>query len=264
MIRKMRVLWRTGAIIAGFVICVPLHYLWKIFGRRSPWPQIFLGYTGRRCGMRIRVEGTPLTSNVLYAVNHVSWLDILAMGGAVPAIFVARADLTGIVGWASSLNDSIYITRDIRSSVQGQAGALRQGLEDGRAVCLFPEGTTNGGRDVLPFRPSLFASLYPPIPGVMVQPVVLDFGATVGDALWIGDESYELNSARILGRPGTLWVTMRFLAPIDPAMAGDRKQVAARARERILAALPGARPIAALPTSAAASAAAADPLYAPQ
>jgi len=260
MIRKLRVIWRTGAIIAGFAVCVPLHYLWKIVGARSPWPQIFLGYTGRRCGMRIRVEGTPLTRNVLYATNHVSWLDILAMGGAVPAIFVARADLTGIVGWASGLNDSIYITRDIRSSVQGQAGALRAGLQAGRAVCLFPEGTTNGGHDILPFRPSLFASLYPPIPGVMVQPVVLDFGPTVGDALWVGDESYEVNGNRLLGRPGKLWVTMRFLEPIDPAIAGDRKQVAARAREQVIAALPGAKPIAALPPGPAASEAAADPL----
>jgi 1-acyl-sn-glycerol-3-phosphate acyltransferase len=260
MIRKMRATWRRGAIIAGFAFCVPLHYLWKILGARSPWPQIFLGYTGRRCGMRVRVEGTPLTANVLYAANHVSWLDILAMGGAVPSIFVARADLTGIIRWASSLNDSIYITRDIRSSVKGQAGALRQGLADGRAVCLFPEGTTNGGHDILPFRPSLLAALYPPIPGVMVQPVVIDFGPEVGDALWIGDETYEVNGGRLLERHGTLLVTLRFLDPIDPAAAGDRKKLTARAREEIIAALPGAVSIAALPGSADASEAAADPL----
>jgi 1-acyl-sn-glycerol-3-phosphate acyltransferase len=260
MIRKMRATWRRGAIIAGFAFCVPLHYLWKIFGARSPWPQIFLGYTGRRCGMRVRVEGTPLTAKVLYAANHVSWLDILAMGGAVPSIFVARADLTGIIRWASSLNDSIYITRDIRSSVKGQAGALRQGLADGRAVCLFPDGTTNGGHDILPFRPSLLAALYPPIPGVMVQPVVIDFGPEVGDALWIGDETYEVNGGRLLERPGTLLVTLRFLAPIDPAAAGNRKALTARAREEIIAALPGAVSIAAVPGSADASEAAADPL----
>jgi 1-acyl-sn-glycerol-3-phosphate acyltransferase len=260
MIRKMRATWRRGAIIAGFAFCVPLHYLWKIFGARSPWPQIFLGYTGRRCGMRIRVEGKPLTANVLYAANHVSWLDILAMGGAVPAIFVARADLTGIIRWASSLNDSIYITRDIRSSVKGQAGALRQGLEDGRAVCLFPEGTTNGGHDILPFRPSLLAALFPPIPGIMVQPVVLDFGPNVGEALWVGEETYELNAGRLLERPGKLRVTMRFLPPIDPAEAGDRKLLTARAREEIIAALPGAVAIAAPAQSPAASEAAADPL----
>jgi len=262
----VRASWRAAAIVAGFAVCVPLHYLWKIFARRSPWPQRFLAYTGRRCGLRIRIEGTPLTHNVLYAANHVSWLDILAMGGAVPAIFVARADLNkfGIIGWASSLNDSIYINRDLRSSVLGQAGDLRQGLADGRAVCLFPEGTTNGGRDVLPFRASLFASLFPPLPGVLVQPVAIDFGPAVGDALWLGDEAYRINSRRILSRPGHLFVTLRFLAPIDPAEAGDRKKLTARAREAVLAVLPGAEPIAALPVSPPASAAPADPLYAPQ
>ena len=53
---------------------------------------------------------------------------------------------------------------------------------------------------------------------------------------------------------------MRFLEPIDPAEAGDRKLLTARAREEIIAALPGAVAIAALPASPAASEAAADPL----
>lgn len=266
MIALMRAGWRAAAIVAGFAVSVPLHYLWKLAGRRSPWPQRFLGYTGRRCGLRIRIEGTPLAHQVLYAANHVSWLDILAMGGAVPAIFVARADLNkfGIIGWASSLNDSIYINRDVRSSVRGQAGDLREGLAAGRAVCLFPEGTTNGGKDVLPFRASLFASLFPPLPGVMVQPVAIDFGDIVEDALWLGEEPYPVNSRRILSRPGTLPVTLRFLAPIDPHEAGDRKKLTAMARAAVLAALPDAAPIAAIPGAPAASEASPDPLYAPQ
>lgn len=238
MIRTLRKYGRLAAILAGFAFCVPLHYLWKLFGARSPWPRLFLGYVGRRFGLRVRTEGTPLTRNVLYTPNHVSWLDILVVGGAVPAAFVTKAELEGVVRWASGLNDSVYIDRNMRSSVKGQAGDLRSRLAEGRAVCLFPEGTTSG-RLILPFRPSLFASLYPPLPGVMVQPVVLDFGETVDEAAWIGDEAYELNIKRILERPGRLDVTIRFLDPIDPAVAGDRKKLAAMARREVIEALPG-------------------------
>lgn len=237
MIRKLRKYWRLTAIVAVFIGAVPLHYLWKLFGARSPWPRLYLGFVGRRFGLRVRTEGTPLTENVLYTPNHVSWLDILAVGGAVPAVFVTKSELEGIVRWASSLNDSVYIDRNMRSAVQGQASDLRGRLAEGRAVCLFPEGTTSG-RLILPFRPSLFASLFPPLPGVMVQPVVLDF-AHIDDAAWIGDEAYELSVTRFLERPGRLDVTVRFLDPIDPAVAGDRKRLAAMARREVIEGLPG-------------------------
>jgi 1-acyl-sn-glycerol-3-phosphate acyltransferase len=241
MIRKLRKFSRLTAILASFAFCVPLHYLWKLFGARSPWPQLFLGFVGRRFGLRVRIEGRPLRNNVLYTPNHVSWLDILVVGGAVPAVFVTKSELEGAVMWASTLNDSVYIDRNMRSAVHGQASDLRARLAQGRAVCLFPEGTTSG-RLILPFRPSLFASLYPPLPGVMVQPVVLDFD-DVDDAAWIGDEAYELSVTRFLERPGRLGVTIRFLDPIDPATAGDRKTLAAMARGAVIAGLPQFRAI---------------------
>ena len=249
----MRLAWRAAGILAGLFVCVPLHYLWKAFGARSPWPQRFLGWTGRRCGLVVRVEGRPRTANTLYAANHVSWLDILALGGAAPAIFVARDDVGQwpVIGWAASLNDTIHISRDVRSTVRGQADMLRCALEAGRTVALFPEGTTDGGRDVLPFRASLFASLFPPLPGLMVQPVAIDYGAAFDQASWVGDEGYGLNARRLLSRPGRLPVTLRFLTPIDPHEAGDRKVLAARSQAEVVEALD-------------ASAAGSDPLYAPR
>ena len=240
----IRLAWRVAGILAGLAFCLPLHYLWKFSGARSPWPRRFLAWAGRRCGLRVSVEGTPLARNVLYAANHVSWLDILALGGAAPAIFVARDDVEQwpAIGWAAGLNDTIYIARDVRSTVKGQADTLRRALESGRAVALFPEGTTEAGRDLLPFRASLFASLFPALPGLVVQPVAIDFGDAFSDALWIGDEPYGGNARRILSRPGTLPVTLRFLAPIDPHWAGDRKALAALAQAEVAQALGASEP----------------------
>jgi 1-acyl-sn-glycerol-3-phosphate acyltransferase len=206
---------------------------------RSIWPQIFLFYAGACCGLRVRVEGAPLKGKVLVAANHISWLDILALGGAAPVHFVARGDMRGwaLVGWAAGLNDTIFVSRETRSSVRGQADALREALADGRAIALFPEGTTEGGAELLPFRASLFASLFPPLAGVAVQPLAIDYGSAAGDILWLGDESFGANARRILSRRGTLPVTLRFLAPLDPAAAGDRKALAARSQEAVAGAL---------------------------
>jgi 1-acyl-sn-glycerol-3-phosphate acyltransferase len=230
---------RLAAIVAGLLACVPLHYFWKLLGARSIWPQIFLGYVGRCTGMRVRVEGTPLKSNVLFAANHISWLDILALGGAAPAIFVARDDVEHwpMVGWLAGLNDTLYVARHARSEVLGQADQLRRALGAGRAVALFAEGTTDGGAEVLPFRPSLFASLYPPLEGVKVQPVAVDYGDATREIAWVGTEGTGANARKVMSRPGTFTLTLRFLDPIDPREAGDRKALAARSRDEVVAAL---------------------------
>lgn len=230
----MRLALRGAAILAGFIFCVPLHFLWKLFGARSIWPQVFLAYAARCCGLKVRIEGAPLKEKVLFAANHISWLDILALGGATPTIFVARDDVEDWpgVGWAADLNDTIYVVRQARREVREQADSLREALGRGRAVTLFPEGTTEGGEGLLPFRPSLFASLFPALPGVMVQPVAISYRPGE-EAAWIGDESYGLNARRILSRPGTLEVTLHYLAPIDPHEAGDRKRLAARSQAEV-------------------------------
>jgi 1-acyl-sn-glycerol-3-phosphate acyltransferase len=235
----MRLALRAAAILAGLCFCVPLYYLWRLLGLRQIWPQLFLAYVGRCCGMRVRIAGEPLQERVLIAANHVSWLDILVLGGAAPVNFVARHDVETwpAIGWAAGLNDTIYVARDVRSTVKGQADALRLALAGGRAVALFPEGTTEGGRALLPFRASLFASLYPALDDVRVQPVAIDYGEGFDDALWQGDESYALNAKKILSRPGTMLVTIHFLEPIDPHEAGDRKRLAALVQAEVAEAL---------------------------
>jgi 1-acyl-sn-glycerol-3-phosphate acyltransferase len=234
-----RLAWMVGLLIA----CVPLHYLWKLFGRPSPWPPRFLRWVGRAAGMRVTVVGAPLRRDVLFLANHLSWLDILLLAGASDTAFVAKAEVaeTPLVGWLAGLNNTVFIARAERHAVRGQADALRSALATGQPVALFPEGTTEGGPAVLPFRASLLSALFPPLAGVMVQPVALDYGDAAHDLAWIGEESGLDNVKKVLARSGTTAVTLNFLAPVDPA-AGDRKALAHSAREEIVAALGASAP----------------------
>ncbi len=226
-----------AAVAAGMIFCVPLHYLWRLFGAHSIWPQVFLGFAGRCCGLRVRIEGVPLRHHVLFAANHVTWLDILALGGATRAIFVSRDDVEGwpLVGWLAGLNDTLYVARQARREVHGQADRLRRALAAGRAVALFPEGTTDHA--LRPFRPSLFASLFPPLPGVRVQPVAIDYGALADEVAWVGAEAAGANAKRVLSRKGGIPVVLRFLDPVDPHLAGDRKTLAGRSQSEVAEAL---------------------------
>ena len=230
---------RAAAILGALLVLVPLHYLWRGLGLRSPWPRRFLATVARIAGMRARVRGTPLTSHVLYAANHLSWLDIMLIAGASGAAFVSRDDVASwpIAGWLAGLNDTVFVDRADRRAVQGQADTLRAALAGGRPIALFPEGTTEGGTGLLPFRASLFSALFPPLPGVRVQPVAIDYAAVGAEIAWTDDEPALANVRRILSRRGTVAVTLTFLPPLDPAEAGDRKALASAARREIRAVL---------------------------
>ena len=235
----MRMSLRVLAMAAGLLLCLPLHYMWRMVGRPSPWPRRFLGWVARCAGMRARIEGSPRRSNVLILANHLSWLDIMLVAGATGAAFVSRDDVADwpLFGWLARLNNTVFVARGSRRAVHRQAESLRRALASGQPVALFPEGTTDGGTNVLPFRASLLAAVLPPPPGLVVQPVAIDYGPADHDVAWVGGEPAADNVRRVLSRPGTTAVTLRFLEPIDPAAMDGRKILAETARQRIVAAL---------------------------
>jgi 1-acyl-sn-glycerol-3-phosphate acyltransferase len=236
----IRFAFRVALIALGLIACVPLHYAWRLVGARSPWPRRFLRWVGYAAGLRISIAGRPMTGNVLFLANHVSWLDILLLGGSAGAAFVSKAEVRDwpVIGWLAGLNRSVFIERAKKGEVRGQADSLREALAAaGQPVALFPEGTTEGGHETLKFRASLLASLFPPLPGVRAQPVAIDYGPHVRDIAWVGKEGAGANARRILSRRGTIPVTLTFLDPLDPAAAGTRKALAAAAQAAVEAAL---------------------------
>ncbi len=233
----MRRWLRILGLVLGMLVCVPLHYAWKLVGAKSPWPRRFLFWVGYVAGVRTQVEGSFRRTNTLFVANHATWLDIMVIGGTAGAAFVAKEELktSKFVHWMASLNDSIFIQRSDRSGIHGQVEIIRKVLESGRAVCFFPEATTKGGTEILPFRASLFSALYPPIPGLIVQPIAIDYGDKHHVVAW-GDESGGENVNRIFSSPGTVPTRVKYLPPLDPHEM-DRKQLAAVSRQMIVDAL---------------------------
>lgn len=235
----MRLTLRLAAIVAGLLVLLPFHYAWRLAGRPSPWPRRFLAWVGRCAGLRVRVTGRPLARHVLFVSNHLSWLDIMAVAGATGAAFVSKDEVGRwpVIGWLAGLNNTVFVARTERRAVQGQADALRKALSTGQPVALFPEGTTAGGHQVLPFRASLLASVMPPLPGLKVQPIAIDYGAAAEEIAWVGNEPAKANARRIFSRNGAIPVTLHFLEPIDPHDVPGRKALAEAARLEIIAAL---------------------------
>ena len=239
---QIRFFLRAAALVAALLVFVPLHYLYRTVRYGSPFPMWFLGTAGWICGARVERHGVPLKRDVFFVANHTSWIDILVLAGASGTAFVAKQELSEVpvIGWLCSLNRTVFVKRENRMGVAEQINDLREALADNWSVTVFPEGTTTDNRSLLPFKTSMLSVLEPPPPGVLVQPVMLDYGAAGPDIGWVGDESGVNNARRILGRRGSFPVRIHFLPPFSPDEFRGRKAIGNRARADIEAALTAA------------------------
>lgn len=226
---------RLVLLFASLIFCLIPHLLCRMLGLRSSWPRRFLGLAARSAGARVRIDGTPLRRDVFFIANHLSWIDILALGGATGTAFIAHDGVAGwpVIGWLARQNGTIFVARADRHAVRDQISALHAAIRGHQPVALFPEGTTGDGTTLLPFKAALLAGLMPPPRDLYIQPVWIDYGEAARGIAWHSREPAGANVLRLLGRKGPLPVTLHFLAPFDPENYPDRKSVAEQARNRI-------------------------------
>jgi 1-acyl-sn-glycerol-3-phosphate acyltransferase len=235
-----------------FALRAPLAAAWVLFGLLTialvyPW----VGRAGRLaikrqwsrvllavCGVQTSIEGTPVpTGPVLWAMNHISWLDIFVLNVVRSTAFVAKQEIRHwpLIGWLAAGADTIFIERGFRHAVHRVGVAMKQRFDRGQAVGLFPEGTTSQGFDVLAF----YANLFEPArqPGVVVQPVALRYfhGAKRSDLpAFVGEQTLVQNLWQVLGASGVR-VEIVFLPPVASAQEDKppRAELAKLARASI-------------------------------
>ena len=184
----------------------------------------------------MRVTGRRVEPRTLLICNHVSWLDILVMGGATGCAFVSKDQLGHpLIHWLADQNHTLYIRRDHRRGSPHQAEAIAARFEHPQPLALFPEGTTGPGTHLLPFRSTLFSAVALAPPGSTVRPVAIDYGDAAADIGWHDGESGKTNALRMLGRIRPIRTNVRLLDSL-PANS-DRKALSSAAREAIEQAL---------------------------
>ena len=233
---------RIGGLVGLFLVIGPIHVVTKALLGRSSWPRRFLACAAWIIGARPRVQGAPIRGHTLLISNHVSWLDILVIGGSTGCAFVSKDQLGHpFIHWLADQNATVYVKRTHRKGAKDQANAVAQALEGERPVTIFPEGTTGPGTHLLPFRSALLEAANFAARDVTIRPVAIDYGEEMANTSW-WHEPGKQNILRLLGRPGSLPVTIRLLPPVD--RAGNRKQLAHEAREAIAQCLNLASPLA--------------------
>jgi len=208
--------------------------------RRHAWRRVLMRQWCRfgcvALGVRVTVRGAlPKDAQYLVA-NHLGYLDILVLGSQANAAFVSRADVEHWpgIGWLAKQFDTVFLERSKKRDLPAVNAGLKERLERGEIIVMFPEGTSSSGEGLLPFRSPL---LGPPAEhGSAVAAACLRYTTGTGDpdpmhcVAWWGDMEFAPHASAMLS-----------VSRIDAVVAfapaarrdSDRKQLAAALQQDV-------------------------------
>ena len=266
---------RAWGIVAVFLtvtlICIPYQSLALRLGWKShkTFPNRYHRFMARLFGIRITTIGTPgADEGVLIVANHTSWLDIIIFSAIGRVSFVAKSEVATwpLFSTLAKLQQTVFVERARRSATGEARDLIRNRLLAGDTLVLFPEGTSNDGNAVLPFKSALMGAVEARVDdgkggqrAVRVQPVSTAYIGLHGMPMgrenrplyaWYGDMELVPHLWEAL-RTGPLDVIVEFHKPVSVDEAGGRKALAAlteatirRGQARALAGFVGPTPAA--------------------
>jgi 1-acyl-sn-glycerol-3-phosphate acyltransferase len=235
-----------GGLVAGL-------FLWGMAATGVIWPlsTLLLGRRAGACQERIRrhwcgsvcrilnvqmeILGDPSPDTRLWVANHISWLDIIALGSRHPLLFVAKAEVASwpVMGFLARRLGTLFVRRGDAEQTAGIAEQMAWQLRQGRQLMLFPEGTTTRGDRVLRFHAKLLGPAH--LTHTAVQAIALEY---VGDARvtapFVGDDGFLPHLLSVLAMEG-IALRIRYCPP--PPVGLPRDALAHTLRRQVVEAL---------------------------
>ena len=250
---KARAWWRLAVFAVGSwlvvarairVVLAPFPQRWpRNAPHNSRWARV-----GQRClGIHAEAIGALPPGGALVVANHYGYADVVTIGGLFPCVFAARHDMRRwpMFGALAASGATIFINREqVRAGARGVA-QVAAALLAGASVLGFPEGTSAGAGELLPFRSGLFqAAVDARAPVVPAAVRYLELGGEPVTAAnldvigWFHGESFISHALRLASHR-SVRAEVRFGTPIAPPHADRRTlALAAEAQVRRLLVLP--------------------------
>lgn len=232
-------------------LLLPVQYLavkfnWSI---AKKIPVIWHRVVAKSIGIKVDVFGTLTKDRPLLVVaNHVSWLDIVILGGIAELSFIAKNEVDDMPGanLLARMQRTIFVVRENKREVAKQAKEVTERLLANDAMVLFAEGTTGDGQGVLEFKSSLFGATQfalksGKVDDMFVQPVCITYnrlhGMPIGRigrtaAAWPGDVELKPHFMKIL-RHSAWDVEVHIADTIKVDETSGRKFIASYSRTKI-------------------------------
>lgn len=254
--QSLRAVYILAVFLLTSLFVIPWQAMalkFRIMGYRR-MPYRYQRFLARLFDIRVSVIGTPIQDRgVLMVANHTSYLDILVLGGTVECSFVAKSEVADwpFFGTFAKLQRTVFVERERRSRTARSRDLIRERLLAGDALILFPEGTSNDGNRVLPFKSALMGAAESVLgtdaqgraQHVPVQPVSVSYvglhGIPMGREFrpffaWYGDMELVPHLWESL-TTGSVDVVVEFHPPMTVDQVGGRKALAARAEAMVRA-----------------------------
>lgn len=239
-VRQLLRMLALAVVVLGAVLLAAALPLLRPAGRQRAlrsWSRALLG----ALQIRLEVSGGDRFAapgrGVLVVSNHVSWLDIVALGAVQPLRMVAKQEVRHWpgVGLLARRAGTIFVHRERLSLLPGTVAAISRALLGGAAVGAFPEATTWCGMAGGRFRPAVFQAAVEA--GTPVRPVALRYrlagAGTTTAAAFVGSATLwraVLHLARVRGL-----LVQVVLLPSLGTPGADRRELAARAGAAVAA-----------------------------
>lgn len=229
-----------GTCLASGVAVIERLHRGELMALRQHLTSWFLRRLSGALPFRIDVQGELPREPMLWVSNHVSWTDIPLLGQLLPLSFLSKAEVRTwpLAGWLAHKAGTLFLRRGSGDSAL-LARQLHRHLSAGRALLIFPEGTTTNGQQVRTFHGRLLTSAIEA--GVALQPVAIRYlrdGEPDLLAPFIGDDDLLSHLLRLFASDCAT-VQIQLLAPIA-SQGLERNALARQAQRAVQVALFGA------------------------
>ncbi|TAN42892.1 MAG: 1-acyl-sn-glycerol-3-phosphate acyltransferase [Nitrospirae bacterium] len=111
-------------------------------------------------GIRIQTSGFQRRPTGVFVVsNHSSYTDIPVLGSMIPTVFLSKQEVSSwfLFGRLARLGGTVFVKRESKTSTLTAVREAGERLVEGTNIVIFPEGTTDDGRQLKEFKSSFFA-----------------------------------------------------------------------------------------------------------
>ena len=233
--RAFCVLFFSGIALLQIAVTLPLLIPAKRRAARAAWLHRWCRFACLILGLRLTTSG-PNPRSGLLVCNHLSYLDIIALSSLRPCVFVAKRDVRAwpLFGWLARAGGTIFVERDRRLAATTELSRIREAIESGLLVVLFPEGTSSDGATVLPFKSSLLQAAVSS--GCPIAPAGITYrlarGSVANEVCYWREMTLVPHLLNLFGKRH-IESTIRFSSLKPPT--GDRKALARALRAEVAA-----------------------------
>jgi 1-acyl-sn-glycerol-3-phosphate acyltransferase len=193
--------------------------------RRAQWNHTGAQMVTNLLGIHLKMTGKPPERGLLVS-NHLSYLEVLIYGAALPCYLVSKAEVSHwpFFGALARAGGTLFVDRGSLASAQAVTEQIAERLKGTVPVLFFPEGTSTDGSQLLRFHSRLFTPAVDagiPVTAAAIR-YVPDDGSPERELCWYGDEKFLTHLWKLLGGPD-------FSAEInfgEPHIYTDRRKAA--------------------------------------